>query len=145
MSYQKPAGLGALVQKCKPGFALPRDFYTRPDIYQHDIKTYWNESWIWVGHVSQIAEKGTFFLFEYGQEFIIVVRDGADRVRAYLNVCRHRGSRVCVEQQGTARVFSCPYHAWTYDLDGKLRGGREMGPDFDPAQYGPVRGTCARV
>ncbi|WP_433989363.1 Carnitine monooxygenase oxygenase subunit (plasmid) [Pseudoseohaeicola sp. NH-UV-7] len=136
MSYQKPAGLGALVQKCQPGFALPRDFYTRPDIYQHDIKTYWNESWIWVGHVSQIVEKGAFFLFEYGHESIIVVRDGSDRVRAYLNVCRHRGSRVCVEHQGTARVFSCPYHAWTYDLDGKLRGGREMGPDFDPAQYG---------
>ncbi|MEI4263981.1 aromatic ring-hydroxylating oxygenase subunit alpha [Roseovarius sp. D0-M9] len=136
MTHQQPIGLDALIESCTPGFALPRSFYTREDIYHHDIGAYWNNSWIWVGHISQIAASGDYFLFEYGTESVIVLRDSANDVRAYLNVCRHRGSRVCVEHQGNARVFSCPYHAWTYDLNGHLRGGRAMGPDFDPTQYG---------
>jgi Rieske 2Fe-2S family protein len=136
MTQPKPLGLDALIDSYQPGVALPRDFYTREDIYHHDIRAYWNNSWIWTGHVSQIAATGDFFLFDYGTESVIILRDNADNIRAYLNVCRHRGSRVCVEQQGSARVFSCPYHAWTYDLNGRLRGGREMGPDFDPSQYG---------
>lgn len=136
MPTDTPSGLQALIESCQPGFALPRPFYTREDIYQHDIRAYWNESWLWVGHISQIAETGDFFLFDYGTESLIILRDGTNNVRAYLNVCRHRGSRVCVEKRGTARVFSCPYHAWTYDLNGALRGGREMGADFEPANYG---------
>ena len=136
MTHDHPAGLDALIKSCNPGVALPRDFYTRDDIFHHDIRAYWNHSWIWVGHISQITTAGDFFLFDYGTESVIILRDNTGSVRAYLNVCRHRGSRVCVEQQGQARVFSCPYHAWTYDLNGRLRGGREMGPDFDPTQYG---------
>ncbi|MGB7243351.1 MAG: aromatic ring-hydroxylating dioxygenase subunit alpha [Sulfitobacter sp.] len=136
MTHPRPAGLDALINSCQRGTALPREFYTRDDIYHHDIGAYWNNSWIWVGHTSQIAAGGDFFLFEYGTESVIILRDNADKVRAYLNVCRHRGSRVCIEKQGQARVFSCPYHAWTYDLNGSLRGGREMGPDFDASQYG---------
>lgn len=124
-----------LVAKQPEGFALPRHFYTSQAVYDRDISAYWNRSWIWVGHVSQIKEPGDFFLFDYGPESIIIVRDRDGEVRAHLNVCRHRGSRVCLEKQGTARVFSCPYHAWTFDLAGKLRGGRAMGPDFDPADY----------
>lgn len=124
-----------LAAKHRKGFALPRHFYTTQAVYENDISAYWNQSWIWVGHVSQIKEPGDFFLFDYGPESIIIVRDRAGEVRAHLNVCRHRGSRVCLEKQGTARVFSCPYHAWTFDLSGKLRGGRAMGPDFDPAGY----------
>lgn len=125
-----------LVEAQKDGFALPRHFYTSPEVYDNDIKAYWNRNWIWVGHVSQVQNPGDFFLFDYGPESIIVVRDREGELRAHQNVCRHRGSRVCLEKQGTARVFSCPYHAWTYDLSGKLRGRRAMGPDFDPAEYG---------
>ena len=136
MSNEMPDGLDQLIDGCEPGMSLPRAFYTRDDIFHHDIRAYWNESWIWVGHVSQIAEVGDFFLFNYGTESIIVLRDKEGEARAYLNVCRHRGSRVCVEAKGNARLFSCPYHAWTYDLNGQLRGGREMGAGFDPARYG---------
>ncbi|SLN56219.1 2-halobenzoate 1,2-dioxygenase large subunit [Roseovarius albus] len=125
-----------LVDNQPDGFALPRHFYTSQDVYEHDIKAYWNHSWIWVGHVSQIPNPGDYFLFDYAKESIIVVRDREGEVRAHMNVCRHRGSRVCTEKQGNARVFSCPYHAWTFDLSGKLRGGRAMGPDFDPSKYG---------
>ncbi len=134
MTY--PAIIDRLVAEHKQGFALPREFYTSAEIYEHDIRAYWNRNWIWVGHVSQIPNPGDYFLFDYANESIIVVRDGEGEVRAHLNICRHRGSRVCVEQSGNARSFVCPYHAWTFELSGALRGGRAMGPDFDPGKWG---------
>ena len=100
-----------------------------------DIEHYWNHSWIWVGHVSQIPKAGDFFVFDYGYESVIVARDKNKNVNAFLNVCRHRGSRVCIKKSGNTRVFACPYHAWTYELNGNLRAAREMGDDFDKAEY----------
>ena len=100
-----------------------------------DIEHYWNHSWIWVGHMNQIPNVGDFFLFDYGYESVIVARDKDKIINAFLNVCRHRGSRVCIEKSGNTRVFSCPYHAWTYELNGHLRAAREMGNGFDKAEY----------
>ncbi|MEQ9054921.1 MAG: Rieske (2Fe-2S) protein, partial [Roseovarius confluentis] len=128
--------IARLIQSHEEGFALPREFYTSAEIYDRDIETYWNRSWLWVGHVSQIPEPGDYFLFDYGPESIIVVRDRDGEVRAHLNICRHRGARVCVEPEGNARLFVCPYHAWTFELSGKLRSGRAMGKDFDPGESG---------
>ncbi|MFN3209365.1 MAG: aromatic ring-hydroxylating oxygenase subunit alpha [Roseovarius sp.] len=130
-----PEELDGLIADCVPGHALPRGFYTSPEIFTHDIAAYWNRSWIWVGHESQIPEPGDYFLFDYGPESIIILRDRLGEVRAHLNVCRHRGSRICTKAQGKARVFVCPYHAWTFELSGELRMGRAMGPDFDPGKW----------
>jgi len=132
---KRPAALDSLIASHRPSHALPRDFYTDPAIFEHDIAAYWNRNWLWAGHESQIAEPGDYFLFDYGPESIIVLRDREGAVRAHLNVCRHRGSRVCTEASGKARSFVCPYHAWTYELSGDLRAGRAMGPDFDPADW----------
>ncbi len=131
-----PKDLDQLISDHKTGYALPRGFYTSESIFDHDIATVWNRNWIWVGHESQIPEPGDYFLFDYGPESLIIVRDREGKVRAHLNVCRHRGSRVCTEGAGKARVFVCPYHAWTYELSGDLRAGREMGADFDPTEWG---------
>lgn len=117
------------------GHALPRDFYTSDAVYEIDIKQYWNKSWIWVGHISQLAQIGDYMVFEYGPESVIIVRDKQDRILAFQNICRHRGSRICLKKSGSARVFSCPYHAWTYELNGKLRAAREMGSNFNPENY----------
>ncbi len=133
-----PKELDDLMAAHQPGHALPRAFYTSQAIYDHDIAAVWNRNWIWVGHESQIPAAGDYFLFDYGPESLIIVRDRDDNVRAHLNVCRHRGSRVCTEGSGTARVFVCPYHAWTYELSGELRAGRDMGPEFDPSKWGLV-------
>jgi len=125
----------------QPGHALPRPYYTDPDIYRHDLERVWGRNWIWVGHRSQIPEIGDYFLFEVGQESVILVRDAEGLVRAHMNVCRHRGSRVCLEASGNARSFTCPYHAWTFGIDGQLRGGRLMPDGFDRTAFGllPVR------
>jgi len=113
------------------GNALDRLFYTSQAVYERDLEKVWSEIWLWAGHTSQLPNKGDFFLFEFGSESIIIVRDGNHEIRAHLNVCRHRGSRVCLERGGNARLFSCPYHGWTYDLGGNLRSGRLMDKGFD--------------
>ena len=127
------------IEEYVSGFGLPRRFYTSTEIYKLDIESYWNNSWIWVGHVSQVNKPGDFFVFDYGYESVIISRDRNNQINALMNVCRHRGSRVCVEKSGSKRVFSCPYHAWTYELDGKLRSAREMGANFDRSTYSLFR------
>lgn len=137
-----PRLFDSLLAEHQPGYALPRGFYTSGEIFEGDIARVWNRNWIWVGHESQIPNAGDYFLFDYGPESVIICRDRAGEVRAHLNVCRHRGSRICTERDGNTRVFMCPYHAWTYDLSGQLRSGRDMGPDFDPAQWGLISAAC---
>ncbi len=129
------ANVRELVKTRRPGFALSGPFYTSPAVFDHDIKAFWNKNWIWVGHVSQIPEPGNFFRFDYASESIVVVRDRQGEIHAHINVCRHRGSRVCLEASGKTSVLSCPYHAWTYDLDGSLRTDRQMDKQFDRADY----------
>ena len=121
------------------GNCLSRSFYTSQAIYERDIERFWNASWIWVGHTSQLPNVGDFFLFDYGNESIIVARDRDQKINAFLNICRHRGSRICVEHAGNRRVFACPYHAWTYELNGNLRSAREMGPNFDTSEFGLLK------
>ena len=127
--------LRELIDRYRPGFSLERPFYTDSALYQRDLEKVWNANWLWVGHVSQIPESGDYFLYEVGNESIIVVRDRNDAIRAHFNVCRHRGSRVCLNKSGNAKVFTCPYHAWTFSLDGELRGGRQMPDGFDRRDY----------
>src|SRR5680860_210527 len=91
----------------RPGFAMPRDFYMAPEVYESDIRDYWSRSWIWVGHESQIEAPGDFIVFDYGPESVIVARDRDGDIGAFQNVCRHRGSRVCLEASGNTRVFAC--------------------------------------
>ncbi len=139
----RPFELDTLMSAHKHGHALPRGFYTSEEIYDHDITRVWSRNWLWAGHTSQVPNPGDYFLFDYGPESIIVTRDRDGEIRAHQNVCRHRGSRICTEAAGSARVFVCPYHAWTFELSGKLRAAQNMGPEFDPSDYGllPVRAS----
>jgi len=94
--------------------------------------------WHCVGHASMVAGPGDYFTVDVGGESIIIARAADARIRALVNVCRHRGSRVCTEKQGTAKggTFICPYHAWTYDCSGQLVNARLSAEDFDKAAYG---------
>jgi len=79
-----------------------------------------------VGHQSQIPQTGDFFVAEVPEESVIVTRDRSDAIRGFYNVCRHRGTRLCEEESGHATAIQCPYHAWTYGLDGRLIGAPHM-------------------
>lgn len=102
---------------------LSRRYFTSAEIFAEEMACIFYESWLCVGRSEQIARPGDYFLHEIGDESIIVLRDAAGMPRAFYNVCRHRGTQLCQEPQGQfAKSIQCPYHAWTYALDGRLIG-----------------------
>src|SRR5690349_12766309 len=102
---------------------LPQHYLVSPEIFAEERERIFSSHWICAGHQSQIPNRGDFFVQEVAGESLIVLRDQQDRLRAFYNVCRHRGTRLCEAQTGRFRAtIQCPYHAWTYGLDGKLVG-----------------------
>jgi phenylpropionate dioxygenase-like ring-hydroxylating dioxygenase large terminal subunit len=130
----------------RAGYALTQPFYCEETLFARELERVLLRHWHCAGHHSQVPEPGDFFTVDLCGESLIIVRGQDREVRALLNVCRHRGSRVCTERAGHARggVFVCPYHAWTYALDGSLRAARQMPPDFERADHG-LRALHARV
>ena len=125
----------SLLNEQKPGFALLRAFYKDPDIYDEEISALFGRHWLYAGHVSQLPNIGDYLLAEFDTESVIIVRKSETEFAAHMNVCRHRGSRVCLEQQGRAKHFTCPYHAWAYDLNGQLIAAAQMAEDFNKSEY----------
>ncbi len=106
---------------------LPGRYYTGGEIFRQEMERFFFKKWICAGRTEQVAKAGDYFLCEVGGESIIVTRDAAGGLRAFYNVCRHRGTRMCRESHGAfAGRIQCPYHAWTYGLDGKLMGAPHM-------------------
>ena len=130
------AAIADLIASQKPGWALDQRFYTDPEIYQLELDRIVTRNWILAGHASQIPDAGDYLVFSLANESAIIVRAKDGRVRAFANVCRHRGSLVCLENRGNKRKFECPYHGWTYDLDGKLIAARSMQGGFNKEEYG---------
>ncbi|MGC1389356.1 MAG: aromatic ring-hydroxylating dioxygenase subunit alpha [Steroidobacteraceae bacterium] len=144
-SIESAAQLPALIRSRRPGHALPREFYTDPAIFECDMQSMLLKHWFCAGHMSSIARPGEYLVVDLGAESVIVVRTTAGEVRALLNVCRHRGSRLCAGRAGRAAAarLTCPYHAWTYDLEGNLLAARLMPESFRRSDMGlktlPVR------
>src|SRR5690242_18249496 len=106
---------------------LPGSFYTSLDTYSEEHDRIFLRRWLCTGREEQIAEPGSYFVRNIGAESVIVLRDREAAVRAFHNVCRHRGTRICEEPTGRfGNAIVCPYHAWTYALDGRLRGAPSM-------------------
>ena len=123
-----------LAESQKDKTAMPQAFYRDPDIYQRDIERIFLNSWLYAGHQSEIPNTGDWFLFEFAEESVIVIRNTENEINALLNVCRHRGSRICVESKGCSKRLTCRYHGWTYDLEGQLRAAAHMGESFDKTE-----------
>jgi len=118
---------------------LPGRYYTDPEIFQKEIETLFFQMWIASGRTEQIPSVGDFYLCEVGGESIIVTRENAGSVRAFYNVCRHRGTRMCRQGQGKfAGRIQCPYHGWTYGLDGRLLGAPHMEENAFPREDYPL-------
>ena len=127
--------LKKLIHKQKLNFSLDQEFYVNQHVFDLDIKNIFSKQWVFVGHISRILNHGDYFLFNIGKESIIIVRDNDNSVHAHYNVCRHRGSQICLKNEGNSKVLICPYHAWTYNLDGSLRGARLMEKDFNKNEW----------
>ena len=117
---------------------LPRDAYTSPDVLTRELDAIFSRHWIAVCRERDLPEPGSYVLADIAGESLIVVRDRSGTIHAHYNVCRHRGTRLCTAVSGTlSGTIQCPYHAWTYRLDGTLVGAPHMTgtPDFDLASY----------
>jgi phenylpropionate dioxygenase-like ring-hydroxylating dioxygenase large terminal subunit len=101
---------------------ISRRIFIEPEIYEAEQHQIFARCWLFLCHDSQIARPGDFLTTYMGEEPVLVVRDGAGEVHAFLNVCRHRGNRLCRADTGNAASFTCAYHGWTYKNDGQLTG-----------------------
>ncbi len=127
--------IAELIASQKTGYSLDQRFYTDPEIYELEIEKIINRNWILAGHVSQLPEPGDFKVLNVARESAIIVRGKDGELKGFANVCRHRGSLVCLEAEGHADKFTCPYHGWMYDIDGNLIAARDMSPDFEKSAH----------
>ncbi|MFD7293544.1 aromatic ring-hydroxylating dioxygenase subunit alpha [Streptomyces sp. NPDC059897] len=120
---------------------LPGDYYTDPQIFTREQEHIFESMWFCVSRAADLTKPGSFRTYQVGRESVLVSRSRDGSVRAFLNICRHRGAKLCTEESGEVkRNFQCPYHAWTYGLDGKLVAAPNLTsmPDIDRTEYGLV-------
>ncbi|MGP4009082.1 aromatic ring-hydroxylating oxygenase subunit alpha [Streptomyces sp. 4N124] len=96
--------------------------YSDPALFEREMDRIFHRTWVWVAHESEVAKAGDFKMAWVGRRPVIVTRDRRGGVNVLLNRCRHRGASVCETPKGNGNGFTCPYHAWSYALDGTLRG-----------------------
>ncbi len=136
VQHQQPEPATSLIP------TLPGAHYTDPAIFEREQSRIFQRHWFAAARSSDLSEPGNFRTVDVGGESVVIVR-GRDRsLRAFLNVCRHRGARLCMEDSGTVRrSLQCPYHAWTYDLDGSLVAAPNLNSmhDVNRDEYGLVK------
>jgi Rieske 2Fe-2S family protein len=117
--------------------SLAQQYFVSPEVFAEEQDRISSRQWVLVGHQNQIAEPGDYFVMEVANESLIIVRDKGGEVHGFYNVCRHRGTRLREDRIGHLSAIQCPYHAWTYGLDGRLIGAPHMDQvqDFDKADY----------
>lgn len=118
---------------------LPGNYYTDEAIFALEQEKIFEQMWFCAVRAADLATPGAFKTVQVGRESVIVTRSRSGQVRAFLNICSHRGARLCTQDEGQVRrSFQCPYHAWTYDLDGKLVAAPNLTrmPDIDRVRYG---------
>jgi glycine betaine catabolism A len=116
---------------------LTQRYFVSPEIFAEEQVKIFSRQWVLIGHQSQIAEAGDYFTAEVAGESLIIVRDKHGAIYGFYNVCRHRGSRLIENRNGQCAAIQCPYHAWTYALDGRLVGAPHMDetPRFNKVDY----------
>jgi glycine betaine catabolism A len=115
---------------------LPARYYTDPDLFRDELERFYCQTWICAGRSAQIPTPGDYLLREVAGESVIITRDGSGSLRAFFNVCRHRGTRICTRAEGhfPGRI-QCGYHGWTYGLDGSLIGAPHAIDSFRREDY----------
>lgn len=127
-----------LIATRRPGHSLPQPFYTDRDIFEFDLREIYGRSWLMFGFEAEIPEPGSYMAVTIGRTPIIVLRGQDGALRGFFNSCRHRGAQIVPDGCGTAARLMCPYHQWTYDETGRLRGAGKMPRDFDKSEHGLV-------
>ena len=126
----------SLLDERRPNYTLPQDLYADPDVFAFDLAAIYQQNWILAGFEAELPEPGSYMAFPIGQSPIVIVRGRDGTLRGFYNSCRHRGAQICETGSGTRSWLICPYHQWTYGLDGVLANAPRMGAEFDRAQHG---------
>ena len=114
---------------------ISRALFVDESLYREEQERIFARAWLYIGHESQIPEPGDFLLSRMGEESVILTRDRDRRIRVFLNSCRHRGMRVCRYDEGNTSTFYCPYHGWSYGLDGSLKGVTDHNKAYLPDSF----------
>ena len=120
-----PSHYGRVRQRVEDATTLPPWAYHDPDFHERERARVFARSWCFVGHAGRVPDAGDYFTLDYAGVRLIVVRGRDGQVRCFANSCRHRGASL-LEGEGTCRAIQCPYHGWTYGLDGQLTGAPDM-------------------
>lgn len=128
--------ISALLRSRPAGHSLPQGFYNSAAAFEFDLAAIFGTSWLFVGFEAEIRRPGDYLSFLVGRWPVIVVHGRDGEIRAFHNSCRHRGSILCKPGQGSAARIVCPYHSWTYGLDGRLLAASRMPADFEKRAHG---------
>ncbi|MFM2346509.1 MAG: hypothetical protein RL654_1262 [Pseudomonadota bacterium] len=131
MSASTPESIASLLAARRAGHSLPAGLYTRQDVFDADMKVFFGHHWICVGLECEIQEPGDVQVLDVGNASILLMRDDDLQVRAFHNVCRHRGARLMKAGPAIVSKVVCPYHQWTYETSGELIHAPHMGQGFD--------------
>ena len=133
--------LTALLASRRDGHGMPRGFYHSEALYAAETHTIWQHGWLFVGFAFEIPNPGDFLTLSIGSSPVLVIRGDDGAVRAFHNVCRHRGSQICRTDSGSVRALVCPYHSWTYSRQGELIACQGMQEGIDKSTLGlkPIR------
>lgn len=131
MNIQGGNFVGSLIHERKPGYTLPAELYTSQDAFEVDLEIFFRRHWIVAGVEADVPEPGDIKTLEIGKTSIIIARDDDGRLQAFHNVCRHRGARLITEHKTSVGRLVCPYHQWSYDLDGSLVYASQMNNEID--------------
>ncbi|MGQ7248742.1 aromatic ring-hydroxylating oxygenase subunit alpha [Halomonas sp. V046] len=135
----------SLLQRTKSAHTLERELYLDDVVYRQDLEQIWHREWVFVGHTFELEKAGQFLALSIGDYPLVVVRGNDGEIRVFHNACRHRGSKVCTQASGKVAKLVCPYHRWTYELDGTLLYAGDMGEGFDPGQWPLKQAHCAII
>lgn len=129
----------------RPGHSLPQSLYNDPEMHDFDVHAIFGRSWLVAGFTCELPDAGSYTSIRVGPWPILIVRGRDRQIRAFHNSCRHRGAVLCKEGQGKSPRIVCPYHRWTYNLDGALMSAPRMPEDFEAGDHGLVPVHCEVV
>lgn len=136
MNIHVDAPIQSLLADRRPGYTLPAEFYVSQAAFEVDLKVFFRRHWIFAGVEADVPEPGDVRTVDVGKSSVILLRDDDNVIRGFHNVCRHRGARLVSEEKASVGRLVCPYHQWSYDLNGDLVHASQMGSQFDKSCFG---------
>ncbi|MDX1400806.1 MAG: aromatic ring-hydroxylating dioxygenase subunit alpha [Kiloniellales bacterium] len=128
---------GPFTDEATTSFTLPSRYYTDEEIHRRELRNIFQKSWCYVGHITDLEEPGSYFVDNIAGQPVLVIRGQDERIRAFFNVCQHRGHELLCGRGKVRAAITCPYHGWTYGLDGLLLAARltDDVPDFRRSDF----------